>query len=83
METAGTSAGSPMMVVADTSPTAGAATPETIPYVVQEGDTLWLIADRVYGAGPLWEVIFETNRDVLDDPDRIQPGQLLTIPSTP
>jgi nucleoid-associated protein YgaU len=83
METAGTSAGSPMMVAASTSLTAGAATPETIPYVVQEGDTLWVIADRVYGAGLLWEVIFEANRDYLDDPDRIQPGQLLTIPLTP
>jgi nucleoid-associated protein YgaU len=30
--------------------------------------------------GVSWQKIFEANRDKLDDPDKIQPGQELTIP---
>ncbi|GAB4539863.1 MAG: hypothetical protein Kow0063_29020 [Anaerolineae bacterium] len=56
---------------------------ETIPYVVQEGDTLWLIAATAYNAGRLWPVIFEANREVLDDPNHIQPGQVLRLPLNP
>jgi nucleoid-associated protein YgaU len=76
------SAGSPM-AEADTSQTSVRPTPEAINYVVQEGDTLWIIADRAYGAGPMWEVIFEENRDTLEDPNQIQPGQVLRIPLNP
>ena len=49
-------------------------------YTVQPGDTLWLISVKVYGDGRLWPVIFEANRDILDDPGRIRPGQVLKIP---
>ncbi|MBA3633811.1 MAG: LysM peptidoglycan-binding domain-containing protein [Acidobacteria bacterium] len=47
-------------------------------YTVQSGDTLSKIGQR-YGVG--WQKIYEANRDKLDDPDKIQPGQELTIPS--
>jgi nucleoid-associated protein YgaU len=46
-------------------------------YTVQSGDTLSKIGQR-YGVG--WQKIYEANRDKLDDPDKIQPGQELTIP---
>ncbi|HMN44404.1 MAG TPA: LysM peptidoglycan-binding domain-containing protein [Povalibacter sp.] len=49
-------------------------------YVVQKGDTLWKIADEYYGDGRLYTKIFEANRDVLKDPDKIKPGQELRIP---
>ncbi|MDO4330661.1 MAG: LysM peptidoglycan-binding domain-containing protein [Lachnospiraceae bacterium] len=49
-------------------------------YEVQNGDTLWRIAQASYGNGALFPVIFEANRDKLSDPDRIRPGQVLTIP---
>ena len=49
-------------------------------YVVQKGDTLWKIADEHYGDGRLYTKIFEANRDVLKDPDKIKPGQELRIP---
>jgi nucleoid-associated protein YgaU len=58
-------------------------TSETITYVVQEGDTLWLIADKAYDAGPMWEVLYEENRAVLEDPNELQPGQILKIPLNP
>ena len=47
-------------------------------YTVQAGDSLSKIGAK-YGVS--WQKIFEANRDKLDDPDEIQPGQELTIPS--
>jgi nucleoid-associated protein YgaU len=49
-------------------------------YTVQKGDTLSHIAKAQYGKASQWRRIFDANRDQLDDPDRIQPGQVLKIP---
>lgn len=49
-------------------------------YTVQSGDSLSRIAKRFYGDGNAWKLIFEANRDTLKDPDKIFPGQVLTIP---
>ena len=49
-------------------------------YTVQKGDTLSHIAKEFYGKASRWNAIFDANRDQLDDPDRIQPGQVLRIP---
>ncbi len=46
-------------------------------YTVQSGDSLSKIGSRF---GVSWQKIFDANRDKLDDPDKIQPGQELTIP---
>ncbi|HEY0428195.1 MAG TPA: LysM peptidoglycan-binding domain-containing protein [Pyrinomonadaceae bacterium] len=46
-------------------------------YTVQSGDSLSKIGHH-YGIS--WQQIFEANRDKLDDPDKIYPGQELTIP---
>lgn len=50
-------------------------------YTVQRGDTLSHIAKAHYGRASQWSRIFEANRDQLEDPDRIQPGQVLRIPA--
>lgn len=50
-------------------------------YTVQEGDSLWAIAERFYGDGSQWNRIAEANREQVPDPNLIQPGQVLTIPS--
>lgn len=50
-------------------------------YTVQAGDTLSKIAQRHYGEASQWKRIFEANRDTISDPDKIQVGQRLTIPS--
>ena len=47
-------------------------------YTVKSGDTLSKIGSH---HGVSWQKIFEANRDKLDDPDKIQVGQELTIPS--
>jgi LysM repeat protein len=52
-------------------------------YTVQPGDTLSLIARQMYGQSNLWRVIFEANRDILSDPGRIHPGQVIKIPPKP
>jgi nucleoid-associated protein YgaU len=49
-------------------------------YTVQKGDTLSAIAKRHYGQANAYMAIFEANRPMLDDPDRIYPGQVLRIP---
>jgi len=49
-------------------------------YEIQEGDSLWKIADKFYGNGSKYEKIFEENREVIKDPDKIFPGQKIRIP---
>lgn len=49
-------------------------------HVVAKGDTLSAIAKQHYGNASKYMKIFEANRDILSDPDKIQPGQHLTIP---
>lgn len=50
-------------------------------YTVANGDTLSHIAKHFYGKASRWQAIFDANRDQLDDPDRIRPGQVLKIPA--
>jgi len=50
-------------------------------YTVEKGDTLSKIAKQHLGDANAWQKIFDANRDQLDDPDRIQPGQVLKLPS--
>jgi len=54
--------------------------PYTQTYVVQAGDSLSKIAQKYYGDPALYTKIFEANRDLLKDPDKISPGQKLRIP---
>jgi len=49
-------------------------------YTVESGDNLAYIALIFYGSVADYPRIFEANRDVLSDPDRIQIGQQLRIP---
>ncbi|WP_312239395.1 LysM peptidoglycan-binding domain-containing protein [Stenotrophomonas sp.] len=49
-------------------------------YTVQKGDSLSKIAKQELGDANAWKKIFEANRDVLDDPDKIFPGQTLKLP---
>lgn len=52
-------------------------------YTVGSGDTLSHIAKAHYGNAGKWRAIFEANRDQIEDPDRIFPGQVLRIPALP
>ncbi|HQU78363.1 MAG TPA: peptidoglycan-binding protein LysM [Azonexus sp.] len=49
-------------------------------YTVVKGDTLSKIAASQYGSASKYPVIFEANKPMLKDPDKIYPGQNLRIP---
>ena len=49
-------------------------------YTVQQGDTLSKIAKEFYGNASKYPQIFEANKPMLKDPDKIYPGQVLRIP---
>lgn len=49
-------------------------------YVIRSGDTLSKIARQYYGDAMQYPRIFEANREVIGDPDRIYPGQRIRIP---
>ena len=50
-------------------------------YTVEKGDSLSKIAKEQLGNANAWKQIFEANRDVLDNPDRIFPGQVIKLPA--
>ncbi len=61
---------------------AAAPAKDPVFYEVKKGDNLWKIAEKHYGKGKGTKhtVIFEANKPMLKDPDKIYPGQILRIP---
>lgn len=53
---------------------------QTRRYVVEPGDTLTRISNRMYGTPSHWEAIFHANRDILSTPHSLRVGQSLVIP---
>jgi nucleoid-associated protein YgaU len=49
-------------------------------HTVQKGDTLSKIAQQAYGNANAYDRIFQANRPMLSDPNKIYPGQVLRIP---
>ncbi|MXV37489.1 peptidoglycan-binding protein LysM [Flavobacteriaceae bacterium Ap0902] len=49
-------------------------------YTVKSGDSLSKISKEVYGDANQYNKIFEANKPMLSDPDKIYPGQVLYIP---
>ncbi len=56
------------------------AVAESTMHVVVKGDTLSAIAKEYLGDATKYPVIFEANRPMLSDPDKIYVGQVLRIP---
>ena len=50
-------------------------------YTVKSGDTLSKIAKEYLGDANAYMKIFDANKDQLNDPDKIKPGQVLKIPT--
>ena len=50
-------------------------------YTVKSGDSLSKIAKEHYGNAMEYPRIFEANKPMLSDPDKIYPGQVLRIPA--
>ena len=49
-------------------------------YTVKSGDSLSKIAKEHYGDAMKYNSIFDANKPMLTDPDKIYPGQVLRIP---
>ena len=47
-------------------------------YTVVAGDNLTKIGEKY---GITWQAIYDANRDIIHDPDKIHPGQELKIPA--
>lgn len=58
-----------------------APAPEAQKYTVRPGDSLSKIAKQFYGDANQYKRIFDANQDQLDDPNKIQVGQELSIPA--
>lgn len=58
----------------------GASAPAVRFYTVKKGDTLSAIAKAEYGNANKYPTIFDANKPMLKDPDKIYPGQVLRIP---
>jgi nucleoid-associated protein YgaU len=69
-------AGSPV----GTTGTAAPAPTASRTYTVKKGDSLSKIALREYGDAQQWHRIYDANRDLINDPDLIQPGWNLKLP---
>jgi nucleoid-associated protein YgaU len=50
-------------------------------WLVKSGDSLSKISKSAYDDGGKYMRIFEANKDILKDPNTIQPGQKLKIPN--
>lgn len=63
----------------------GTTRPDTKPqaktYTVQSGDSLSIIAKRVYGDSSKWRTIYEANKQAIgSDPNKLKLGLVLVIP---
>jgi nucleoid-associated protein YgaU len=55
--------------------------PKIATAVVSRGDSLWRISRITYGAGTRYAVVYRANRDRIQDPNRIYPGQIFILPT--
>ncbi len=62
------------------SPTETQPADESQFYTIQKGDTLSGIAKKFYGSANKYMYIFEENTGVIENPDKIYPGQTIRIP---
>lgn len=65
----------------DNNMTVAEPAPEATYYTVKSGDSLSKIAKEVYGDMKKYPQIFDANKPMLSDPDKIYPGQVLRIPA--
>ena len=60
---------------------ATSSTGSTQYYTIESGDSLSKIAQRFYGDPQKYKELFDANREVIQDPDKIYPGQKIRIPN--
>ncbi|MBO9400874.1 LysM peptidoglycan-binding domain-containing protein [Shimia sp. R9_3] len=73
----------PVVTTASTSeaaPSAEATKPAVQIVTVQPGSSLWAIARDRYGEGLMYVRVFEANKEKIQNPDLIYPGQVFAVP---
>ena len=50
-------------------------------YTIEKGDSLSKIAKAHYGDANKWRDLFDANKEVIEDPDKISPGQQIRLPA--
>jgi nucleoid-associated protein YgaU len=65
----------------DGGSSSAAVEPKIAITVVSRGDSLWRISRVTYGAGTRYAVVYKANRDRIQDPNRIYPGQIFILPT--
>lgn len=63
-------------------PVAAKPEPEFTFYTIVKGDSLSKIAKKYYGDALKWNTLFEANREVIQNPDLIYPGQVIRVPKS-
>lgn len=56
--------------------------PEGLPYLIRTGDTLGLISSNVYQTSKKWKLLWENNRPLIKDPDKIFAGFTIYYPES-
>jgi len=69
-----------LLILPSFAPAQELATGQQGTHEVVKGETLWALADQYLGDPFRWPLIFEANRDRIEDPHWIYPHQLLVIP---
>jgi nucleoid-associated protein YgaU len=49
-------------------------------YTIQKDDTLQKISEKFYGTTRRWQMLYEENKNVLKNPDKLRPGKTIRIP---
>lgn len=61
-------------------PVEGEVKVSTREYTIKKGDTLWKIAERELGKGHRWKYIYDLNKDVIKNPNKLKAGRKILIP---
>lgn len=54
--------------------------PSFTEYKIEKNDTLQKISQKFYGTTKRWNELYQANKDVIKDPNRIKPGKTIRIP---
>lgn len=71
----------PAESVVETASSSGEELEEFMDYEVASGETLWSIAEDIYGDPYLWPLIYSANQDQMSNPNLLTSGINLEIPT--